>query len=181
MAGKRKKQGVAGRALAAVYPASPCILGLDWLELTVRHPVRTAATYEAIGFTLRGRDGSRPRLSVGGTMLVLHGARGSPGSPGSPRSPNPPNPSGLSKGTKPRPEQQVRIQLVVDDVGAKRRQLIHLGLKPGPLRRQSRGDWVFEWRDPDGHAICFVGPTPDRSQDLTRRARSAKRAGLKVR
>ncbi len=174
MASKRTKQGAGGGAPTAVYPASPCILGLDWLELTVQHPIRTAATYEAIGFTLRGGGGRQPRLSVGGTTLVLRGARGSPWSPGPPG-------LGKGKGTKPKPEQRVRIQLVVDDVEAKRRQLIHLGLKPGPLRRQSRGDWVFEWWDPDGHAICFVGPRRGRPQGLTRRARSAKRAGSRVR
>lgn len=174
MAGKRKKPGAGGGVLAAVYPASPCILGLDWLELTVRHPVRTAATYEAIGLALRGREGSRPKLSAGGMTLVLRGARGSAGSPGSPG-------LGMGKGTEPKPGQRVRIQLVVDDVEAKRRQLTGLGLKPGPLKRQGRGDCVFEWRDPDGHAICFIGPRRGRSQVVTRRARSTKRARSRVR
>ena len=125
----------------AAYPVPPRIVGVDWLELPVSKPARSAEIYSAIGLLPRSTVGRAPRLAVGGVELLLRQRR--PKAPGNGASP---------------PRQGVRIQLAVDDVDAKRQQLIDLGLKPKPLRRGSRGDRCFEWHDPDGHVFCFVGP-----------------------
>lgn len=116
------------------YPKAPHIIGLDWIELPVRRPVQSAVTYGAIGFQPRPTVGKQPRMALGGAVISFKRANG----------------NGRVAG--------ITIQAAVDDVDAKRRQIEALGLKPGPLKTQPRGDRGFEWRDPDGHTVRFVGP-----------------------
>ena len=138
-------KAVKKKAVEAPYPSAPRIVGVDWLELPVRWPTRSARLYRAIGLVPRTTVGRKPRLAVGGVELLLcrtkHDAAADTTSPKIA-----PKTSG------------VRIQMVVDDVDAKRRELIELGLEPGRVKRRPRGDRMFEWRDPDGHVFCFVGP-----------------------
>ena len=125
----------------AGYPTRPRIVGVDWLELPVSKPARSAQIYRSIGLTPRSTVGRYPRLAVGGVELLLRQVRTNKNVNGS---------KSWARG--------IRIQLAVDDVDAKRQQLIELGLKPKPLRLGTRGDRLFEWHDPDGHVFCFVGP-----------------------
>lgn len=123
----------------AAYPTSPHIVGIDWVELPVRRPAHSAATYRAIGFSPRGSTGTSRGLAIGGTVIRLCRARAA-------RNGSAASPSGAL------------IQVATDNVNLKRQQLIDLGLRPGPLRRLGRGDRAFEWRDEDGHTVRFVGP-----------------------
>ncbi len=118
------------------YPMAPRPLGLDWLELPVRHPAISAAVYEALGFQRRRPVRGWPLLSVGGLSLVLR-------------------PIGSCGSTQT--ELGLVLQIAVDDVQTLRRKMIALGLHPRPIRRQSRGDLAFTWTDPDGHTMRFVG------------------------
>ncbi len=126
----------------AQYPAAPRIVGVDWLELPVARPKRSAQIYQAIGLEPRSTVGPHPRLAAGGVELLLRRAQKTKDTP---QASGPP-PTG------------VRLRLAVDDLQAKRQQLIAMGLKPGPMKPNKRGDHAFEWRDPDGHVFCFVGP-----------------------
>ncbi len=132
---KRKKKP---EPPVTAYPVSPYIIGMDWIELPVREPARSAAVYRSIGFAPRSTAGRYPRLAVGGTVVVLRPAKGG---------------GGDAKGGG-----GMMIQVAVDHLENKRAQLRELGLKPGPIRVQGRGDRAFVWRDSDGHGVRFVGP-----------------------
>lgn len=121
------------------YPATPHIIGMDWIELPVHRPVTSASLYCSIGFAPRGSVGQSRAVAIGGTVIVFK------------RNSKP------HDGPAPRPTGAL-LQLPVDNVEMKRQQMIDMGLKPGPFRRQPRGDRAFEWRDPDGHTVRFVGP-----------------------
>ena len=123
----------------AAYPTSPYIVGIDWVELPVRRPAHSATLYRQIGFLPRGSTSTGRGLAIGGTVIHLRKA----------------GPTHQGKNTSP---SGMLIQVATDNVNLKRQQLIEMGLKPGPLRRRSRGDRAFEWRDDDGHTVRFVGP-----------------------
>lgn len=123
----------------ARHPSTPRIVGLDWLELPVRRPAETARLYQLIGLQDRGRFGASSRVAVGGLEISLKPKRSTTTRDGSARS-------------------GIQIQLAVDDVGLKHREMEQQGLAPGRLRQQRRGDWAFEWHDPNGHTFRFVGP-----------------------
>ncbi len=115
------------------------MIGLDWVELPVKRPAYSAMIYRAIGFVPRGSVGARKAVAIGGTVLMFK--RATSARTGSSKSPT-----------------GIMLQVPVDNVELKRQQLIDLGFHPGRPRRQPRGDRAFEWRDPDGHTIRFVGP-----------------------
>ena len=121
---------------ASTYPASPHIIGMDWIELPVQSPARSAKRYVSIGFSPRGTTGSSRAVAIGGTVIVFKRAAGKP----------PATPTGTL------------LQMPVDNVQLKRQQLIDLGLTPTAMRRQRRGDQAFLWQDDDGLTVRFVGP-----------------------
>ena len=123
------------------YPQTPYVVGLDWIELPVRRPAATAEIYRQIGFSPRGTVGRWPRLSAGGANLLLRAKRNGKGV----------SAQGAVSG--------LVIQFTVDNVELKREQLLELGLKPSGVRSNKRGDCYFQWVDPDGHTVRFVGPT----------------------
>lgn len=120
----------------SMYPASPHVIGMDWIELPVQSPARSARRYVSIGFSPRGSTGSNRAVAIGGTVIVFKRAADKP----------PPTSTG------------VLLQMPVDNVQLKHQQLIELGLTPTAMRRQRRGDQAFQWCDGDGHTIRFVGP-----------------------
>ena len=136
MAKKKKKDEPA----ISPYPASPHIVGIDWVELPVRRPAHSAAIYREIGFSPRGSTSSGRGLAIGGTVILLRRR------------------ARASQDDDAAPSTGVLIQVATDNVNLKRQQLIDLGLRPGPLRRLGRGDRAFEWQDDDGHTVRFVGP-----------------------
>lgn len=119
------------------YPVAPHIIGMDWIELPVRSPQRSAEQYLSIGFSPRGTTSRNRAVAIGGTVIVFK---------------RQPQSSTNTQSTG------FFIQLPVDNIELKRQQLAALGLKPGAVRRQSRGDHAFQWRDEDGHTVRFVGP-----------------------
>ena len=142
----------------AAYPVPPRLVGLDRLELSVAQPAQSAQLYQAIGLSPRTTVGRSPRLALGGMELVLRRQSSALAHNNALRS--------TSKGESP--VKGIQLCVTVDDVDAKRRQLIELGLKPSPLRNSKRGDRSFKWQDPDGHVFCFTGPArrpDDRSID----------------
>ncbi len=135
--GKTKKKRVKKvKPPESGYPVPPHIIGMDWIELPVRSPAASAELYRQIGFSPRGSVGATRLIAIGGTVFVLKR-------------------SGVRTA---KPANGVLIQMPVDNVDLKREQLKAIGLRPGPLRRQKRGDRFFQWRDPDGHTLRFVGP-----------------------
>ena len=132
----------------APYPVPPHLIGTDWIELPVGQPPASAALYCSIGFAPRATSGTGRAVAIGGTVLMFRRRRPTPG-------------SRTTAGA--RPDSGVVIQVPVDHVDLKRQQMIEMGLSPGRLTSQKRGDRAFLWRDGDGHTIRFVGPA--RRQD----------------
>lgn len=125
----------------APYPLSPYIAGMNYLEVPVTDPELAAETYRSLGFEHRMAPDGKTSVAVGGLVLRFNKRRGrKTGSPG----------AGFV------------LELAVDHAGRKREQLKSLGLKPGAIKKQERGDLAFDWKDPDGHVVRFVGP--DRSE-----------------
>ena len=103
---------------SSTYPASPHIIGMDWIELAVRSPARSAQRYVSIGLSPRGAAGSSRAVAIGGTVIVFKR-------------------SAQKRSTGPT---GTLLQMPVDNIQQKRQQLLDLGLTPSPLRRQRRGD-----------------------------------------
>ena len=100
------------------------------VSLEVSELASAAAFFEAIGMrpVFTGRTVAVLELR-GGTHLVLHPAR-----------------------RRPRPGRPAPFDLMVDDIGAARRDYAAKGMKPSRIRRGRIHDW-FTIADPDGHAI----------------------------
>ncbi len=119
------------------YPTPPHIIGADWIELPVRSPADSAALYCSIGFSPRPTTGRHRAVAIGGTVLLFKRAPQLSGST---------TPTGMT------------LQLPVDNVELKHQQMIQMQLRVTRLKRLSRGDKAFQWHDPDGYTLRFVGP-----------------------
>ncbi len=138
MSKTKKKRNTKPMPPTSAYPRSPHIIGIDWIELPVHSPTKSAQRYLSIGFSPRGSTGRNRAVAIGGTVIVFKRAK--------------------STGDQSVSPTDVLLQIPVDNVELKRQQLVDLGLKPGTFRQQRRGDRSFQWRDEDGHTLRFVGP-----------------------
>lgn len=122
---------------AAGYPASPHMVGLDWIDMPVAQPRSTADLWLELGFKARTTVGRYPRLALGGLVVRLV-----PGHHPADSAVSPP----------------ITFHVAVDDIEAKRAHVLEMGMSPEPIRANRRGDRSFKVIDPDGYAFHFSGP-----------------------
>jgi len=132
MSKKQKKPAI------VKYPATPYVIGLDWIELVTRDPLHAAELLVQIGFAPRGTVGADPLVAIGGMVLRLR-------------------PRAKRNGRTP-DSMLPTVQLAVDHINRKHAQLSKLKLRPGKSKRQPRGDVAFECRVLDALVLRFVGP-----------------------
>jgi hypothetical protein len=129
---KSSKKEILRKPPKTIYPVSPHVVGIEWIDWPVSKPALTEMYYVALGFTWRGRLHGKSLLSIGAVVLRLVRSR--------------------------RPV-KMSLQMTVDQVRLKHKQATHLGLNTTRVRRQKRGDEMFVCSDPDGHELVIVGPT----------------------